>query len=539
MKIVLGHMAWSEEALGWHRALAERARGFGVEVEPLCLVPDPPAPRWSFEELDRRWRQRDRSLLQIREQLIEATRGADVFWNFNGANVHPEWLADLPTLNVYGCFDDPESTEQLSEPVARYFDAALVGNLGCLPLYRSFGLRRVAWAPNAFLGEDCHADLTPEAVRSSDRPIDVVFFGERGLPWRRERLDQLAKAFPSAVFHGHGWPAGFASNAERRRIYRSAKIGWNVHNSVGPVNLRTFMLPAAGVLQIGDNKCRFGEVFRLGEEAVGFDSVGGSMDECIELTRYYLEHDEERRRIAANGRERYARDYAEPRLWDYYRRRLAEWMSAVREVGSEAPRWEPTRRPALLQRLARGAVRRVRERAGLEVRTERTRSHAVRDPEVIGGAVAALVGDAASIAAIGPGADAFAREAAADPDRTVVCSLLDARAIDAALGHRARPNLAYAEHPIGVADGPFDLAVVLDLERFDDVLRDIRPFVALAPRLLVTARIRAHELDAVLRSFYSEVDLYALPDARIPQLARAGLDTACSPLVAECRGPVR
>jgi Amt family ammonium transporter len=47
-------------------------------------------------------------------------------------------------------------------------------------------------------------------------------------------------------------------------------------------------LPAAGVLQIGDNKCRLGEVFRLGEEVVGFDSVGDSKDECIELTR---EHD--------------------------------------------------------------------------------------------------------------------------------------------------------------------------------------------------------------------------------------------------------
>ncbi|HEX5065609.1 MAG TPA: hypothetical protein VFY49_05815, partial [Myxococcota bacterium] len=127
MKILLGHLGWSDEAVRWFRALAERARGYGYEVEPICLVPDAPAPRMRFDDLDRRWRRRDPALVRLRDELIEAARGADVFWNLNGANVHPDWLPHLSTLNVYGCFDDPESSANLSAPVARYFDAALVG----------------------------------------------------------------------------------------------------------------------------------------------------------------------------------------------------------------------------------------------------------------------------------------------------------------------------------------------------------------------------------------------------------------------------
>lgn len=595
LRILLGHLAWSEEALRWHRALAERARAFGVEVETLCLVPDPPAPRLNFDELDRRWRRRDPSLVRIRDQLVEAARGADVFWNFNGANVHPAWLADLATLKVYGCFDDPESTAQLSAPVARYFDAALVGNLSCLPLYRSWGLRRLAWAPMAFLGEEYDPALTPEAVLSKERPIDVVFFGERELPWRRERLDRLAKEFPNAVFHGRGWATGFASAAERRRCYRSAKIGWNLHNSVGPVNLRTFALPAAGVLQISDNKCRLGEVFQLGEEAVGFDSIAGSMDECIELTRYYLEHDGERRRIAAQGLARFARDYAEAPLWDYYQRHLAEWAEALRQGGSAAPRWEPTPRASAIRRVARRAAERAFARIGFEptrargtdpgaaasrvaasrtpycereigasnVSDELPRAESgarIERPDIValGWAVTSLVGDATRIAEIGGATGSFAHEAAADPDRTIVCTGLDRGAIDWARMHRRRLNIAYLDRPIAVEDGPFDLAVaVAVIEHVEDFRGFLRTCIALAPRLLVTApnRARSPDTDAigerhvrewtagefywVLRCFYSRVDLYALPDPHVPQLVSVDVKTSRSPLIAACDGPHR
>ena len=48
-------------------------------------------------------------------------------------------------------------------------------------------------------------------------------------------------------------------------------------------------------------------MFELGKEAIGYDSI----DEAVELCRYYLEHEEERREIAGAGWRRAMSDYNE------------------------------------------------------------------------------------------------------------------------------------------------------------------------------------------------------------------------------------
>ncbi len=60
------------------------------------------------------------------------------------------------------------------------------------------------------------------------------------------------------------------------------RVGINIHNSTGPINFRTFYLPANGVLQICDNKSHLGRIFELGREVVGYQEIA----EAIELCRY-------------------------------------------------------------------------------------------------------------------------------------------------------------------------------------------------------------------------------------------------------------
>ena len=134
---------------------------------------------------------------------------------------------------------------------------------------------------------------------------DVVLCAERRSVWRRRRLELLTAAFPQALCFGRGWPQGQIPDAELHRLYARARIGWNLHNSTGPINRRLFALPAFGVLQICDNKTGLGRIFRLGEEVVGFDTI----PEAIELTHYYLAHADEAREIARRGYERFWRDY--------------------------------------------------------------------------------------------------------------------------------------------------------------------------------------------------------------------------------------
>lgn len=70
-------------------------------------------------------------------------------------------------------------------------------------------------------------------------------------------------------------------------------------------NGRLYQLPMNGVMQICDCKDVLSEVFEPGKEIIGYDTI----DEAIELIKYYLENDEERKKIAAAGFRRAIKNY--------------------------------------------------------------------------------------------------------------------------------------------------------------------------------------------------------------------------------------
>jgi hypothetical protein len=284
-----------------------RLRTGGFDVEGFCLTLDPPGPRLSFPELDARWRRGDKQLLGMYERLQRALEGKQVLINEAGINLHPEFVESLSVLTVFQCNDDPESSADLSRPVASAYDLCLVGNIAEVDTYRRWGVRRAEWRPMGVQPEIYDPSLTAQQILEGQRDLDLFMMMDRLSPWRRARVEQLATAFPDAHFYGAGWPRGFLPATQQLASLRRAKIGPNLHNSTGPINYRTFYLPANGVLQICDNKSHLGKIYSLGEEAIGFDTV----EECIDRCRYYLAHDEERRRIAAAGFERAVRDYTE------------------------------------------------------------------------------------------------------------------------------------------------------------------------------------------------------------------------------------
>lgn len=310
VKILYGYPWYPSQAYGDVRQMTfdhiHRLRAGGFDVTPFCLTLGPPAGCLSFEEMDRMWRRGDRALLGMYEALIRALEGHDVLFNAAGINLHPEFVAQIPALTVFGFNDDPESSHQ-SKPVAPAYDLCLVGNVAEVETYRAWGCKNVQWQPMGLQPGYWDTSLTKDAILSGERDIDLFMMSDRQFPVRKTRLDQLAKAFPTGYFFGNGWPRGYLPSGGEVSWLRRAKIGPNIHNSTGPINFRTFYLPANGVLQICDNKAHLGQVYELGKEVVGFDTI----DECIDACRYYLAHDEERRQIAANGWERAVCDYNE------------------------------------------------------------------------------------------------------------------------------------------------------------------------------------------------------------------------------------
>ncbi|HEY7758333.1 MAG TPA: glycosyltransferase [Burkholderiales bacterium] len=358
MRILLGHSFPERPAFGaaWIGDWLARLRAAGFDVHPFSLVFDPQRPVTHFRDLDALWRYRDPRLRGMYERLADTLADYDVFVCFNGSNVHPQVLPFLKRFCVYACFDDPESSHNLSRPVASAFDVAMVGNIAELDAYRSWGVRQVRWWPLGFRADDYRPALTEQEILEGRRDVGVALLCERVTRFRKGRVDEFARAFPDGAYYGQGWPAGFLPEASRVALLQNTRVGINIHNSTGPVNFRTFYLPANGVMQICDNKRHLGRIFDLGREVVGYDTI----DEAVELTRYYLHHEEERRRIAAAGWKRALRDYNEvacfQRLIDTVHELQPGLATASRKAAAVA---ELRRLPSPFER--------VRQRIGLEV----------------------------------------------------------------------------------------------------------------------------------------------------------------------------
>jgi spore maturation protein CgeB len=173
-------------------------------------------------------------------------------------------------------------------------------------------VKDVGWLPMGLQPQIYDPALTYEDVLNGERDIDIFMMIDRTSPWRRERMDRMNEAFPNGHFYGKGWKRGYLPPGREAEYLKKAKIGPNFHNSTGPINFRTFYLPANGVMLLCDNKRFLGQIYELDIEAVGFDDV----KECIELCEYYISHDKERREIAARGWKRAISDYNEIAVFD-------------------------------------------------------------------------------------------------------------------------------------------------------------------------------------------------------------------------------
>ena len=289
----------------------QRLNNSGFRVVPFCLTPTPPREALPFVELDYRWKTREMALMTLYEKLAAALEGCDVLLNASGANLHPEFVIGLRKLTVFQCFDDPENSHNLSLPAASAYDLALVGNAAEVAQYKARGLSNSFFIPLG-LRPGIYKDTVSEedVIRSQEtRDINLFMMIDRFSFTRArcKRLNEFAKSFPDGHFYGRGWTRGYLpAHLELPYLWR-AKIGPNFHNSTGPVNSRTYYIPANGAMLITDNLAHLSEVYSPGVEACGFSDT----KEGIEMCRYYSARPHERIPIALAGWRRAVADYNE------------------------------------------------------------------------------------------------------------------------------------------------------------------------------------------------------------------------------------
>jgi len=350
MKIVISYPRYADRVDNWYRSIAA-ATPAGIRIVAL-----PTGPRQrliTFPDLNRKWKKRDAELLRCYEAIRDECRDADIFFSY-GAGIHPEFLPYLPTFNCYFFCDDPEDSPWQSAKVAPAFDAAFYANIASSFQYESWGCRRHSWLPIFTAASDAPSRAEPGKVLMTERSDSVSFIG--GLDdyssYRRRRLERYSKAFPTGVFRGRGWPLGLIEDRELSPLYLRTQIGFNIHRTTGPINRRMFQLPAHGVMQICDNKTGLGQIFELGKEVVGFDTI----DEAIELTTYYLKHEAERESIARAGYERFWKDYHAEANWARLRDQLLEWGVKPGERKSGVKQKLPSRNVSYFFGVARKSI---------------------------------------------------------------------------------------------------------------------------------------------------------------------------------------
>lgn len=181
--------------------------------------------------------------------------------------------------------------------------------------YRALGARNLLFLQVAF-DPSAHRPMTYEDdTQRAAFASDVAFIGH----WEpeRERLLNEIRAVPcNLALWGPRWAEALARSAYLKAAYRGgtlkgpdyargwsgAKIGLCFLSKLAPdqTTTRSVEIPACGTFMLAERTDEHLSLFEEGQEAAFF----GTAEEMLDKIRYYLKHDDERKRIAAAGRER-------------------------------------------------------------------------------------------------------------------------------------------------------------------------------------------------------------------------------------------
>ena len=203
--------------------------------------------------------------------------------------------------------------------------------LSCLPSYVE--MFRDRGVPSEYFRLAFEARIL-ERVGESQRPFSVVFIGgyDTSHSGGNQLLEQIARELP-VDYWGYGIDSlprespirrsyrGQAWGIDMYRILGQSRIALNRHVDIAgsyAANVRLYETTGLGTLLVTDAKKNLHDLFEVGREVVAYGSPG----ECVELAKYYLEHEGEREAIARAGQRRTLREHM-------YRHRMEELSEII------------------------------------------------------------------------------------------------------------------------------------------------------------------------------------------------------------------
>jgi spore maturation protein CgeB len=220
--------------------------------------------------------------------------------------------------------------------LAPYYDFIFTIQRGdCISAIKAAGCQEVHYLPTA-ADPNVHMPLKLSEEERQRWGSEVSFVGA-GYHNRQQTFAALAN-LPFKIW-GTEWPEcrpfdRLVQEKGRRlapeeyvKIFNASKVNLNLHSSterdgVEPggdfINPRTFELAACGVFQLVDTRTLLPELLTPGRDLVTFENT----EELKTKIDYYLQHDEERERIARQSRETVLQRHT-------YQHRLKEMLSVI------------------------------------------------------------------------------------------------------------------------------------------------------------------------------------------------------------------
>ncbi len=256
---------------------------------------------------------------EILEQ-VESKR-PDILWIDKGDSIDPRTLASArklqPDLRIVGfCPDDmmnPDNKTRFFVECLPHYDIYFTTKSFAVPELKALGCPKAVFVDNSY-DPTLHRpiELTAAERERLGSPVGFIGFAEGE---RAESVAALGRAGIPVKVWGNGWAA------YRKCMPPSVDLAGPCHwgedyakviNSFD-INLaflrkcnrdlqttRTMEIPACGKMMLAERTNEHRALFEEGVEAEFF----GSDEELLKKTRYYLDHPEERERIAAAGRRR-------------------------------------------------------------------------------------------------------------------------------------------------------------------------------------------------------------------------------------------
>ena len=348
MRILILSTGWTGGTIGF---CARAFRELGHEVEILTTISaDEWAKKKLFTSYARAIRPVDKWLkrthweqwnTQVKHRVLQFK--PDILFSLNESKLYPETLQyvreGLECVPVCWLADDPfDSIRFTTMPVLlRHFTHIFVGEPMWIPHVRMVARpKTLAVLHGAADTSIFHpVDVTEKEKELLGAPVSFTGNAYGGAPegLYRGAILEAAVPFGLKLWGYGGWERYFRYFPTLRQAYQGRGTSLQETNIINQVSgvvlnithpqtftamqMRTFEIAASGGFQLADRRTEIDKLFPNGE-IVQFSTS----DELREKVRYYLDHVEERRQLAARGRDRVLKEHT-------YRHRMQSMLELV------------------------------------------------------------------------------------------------------------------------------------------------------------------------------------------------------------------